>query len=117
MTNDAMSYSQKWCRIETAFADSIILWSYLFPGFFANFSSYLLGRKIVTCLTTLTLLTKFIFWTKNGTGTIKCSQLTTLTTKQLSIFLIVQKFGENAEQVLQVLLPKISKILGNKYDL
>ena len=39
---------------------------------------------------------------------------TTLTTKKLSIFLDVQKFGENAEQVLQVLLAKNFKNSGKQ---
>ena len=87
----------------------------MFPGFFANFSFCLLGRKIVNCLTTRTKLDKtHIFWTKNGTETIKFSPLTTLTTKKLSIFLDVQKFGKNAEQVEQVLLAKTFKNSGKQ---
>ena len=48
---------------------------------FANFSFCLLGR-IVNFLITVTTLTKVIFWTKNGTETIKFSLLTTLTTNK-----------------------------------
>ena len=76
-----------------------------------------MGRKIVNfliCLTTLTVLTKLIFWTKNGTEAIKFSLLTTLTTKKLFLFIGVQKLVKNAEQVLQVLLAKNFKNSGKQ---
>ena len=83
---------------------------------FCKFFVLTFRQKIVSCLTTLTTLIKLIFWTKMGQKQLNFLHWLHWVLKNYLFFLMFRNLSKMQNQFYRSYLPKILKILGNKYN-